>query len=277
MAGEREPILLTVQGFPGSDILNEVEVRLGAAQTHCKTTGRPVVTLAYAQSLDGSIASAEGKPLALSSTEALTLTHALRAAHDAILVGIGCVLADNPRLTVRLIPGRSPQPVIVDSRLRCPLSANLLSSNGTRPWIVTTEKADKARQRTLEGMGARVIRIKNPLGAHINLSTLLETLVNIGVSTIMVEGGAQIITSFLTDRLVDQVVVTIAPLLVGGLRAVRTAPAMPPGTRSMKAAPAGDAFTEGYPKNAFPRLVNTSYEIVGNDLVVRGDPDWAGP
>jgi GTP cyclohydrolase II len=277
MAGEKEQIFLPVQGYPRSDILNEVEVRLGAAQTHCKTMGRPVVTLAYAQSLDGSIASAEGKSLALSSAEALTLTHALRAAHDAILVGIGCVLADNPRLTVRLISGRSPQPVIVDSGLRCPLSVNLLSSNGTRPWIFTTEKADAARQRILEEMGAKVIRIKNPLEDRINLFTLLETLANMGVSSIMVEGGAQIITSFLTDRLVDQVVVTIAPLLVGGLRAVCTAPAMPPGTRSMEAAPAGNAFTERHPKNPFPRLVNTSYEIVGNDLVVLGDPDWAGP
>ena len=271
MAAEKEPILSPVQGYPRSDILNQIEARLGAAQTNCKTMGRPVVTLAYAQSLDGSIASAEGKPLALSSAEALTLTHALRAAHDAILVGIGCVLADNPRLTVRLIPGRSPQPVIVDSRLRCPLSANLLSSNGTSPWIVTTDKANKKRQKLLERAGARVIRVKSPSGSRIDLFTLLATLASMGVTSVMVEGGAQIITSFLEDHLVDQVVVTIAPLLVGGLRAVKAMPAMPQATQAI------NGYAESHAHSPFPRLMNTFYEKVGNDFVIRGDPDWANP
>ncbi len=252
MTGQKEPIRLPIQGYPGYEILHEVTMRLGSAQMSCRSTGRPVVTLAYAQSLDGSIASADGKPLSLSSAESLTLTHAVRAAHDAILVGIGCVLADNPRLTVRFIPGRSPQPVVVDSRLRCPLSANLMSSNGSRPWIVTTETADKARQRDLESMGATVIRTKSASEDRIDLCSLLGALAEMGVASIMVEGGAQIITSFLCDRLVDQVVVTVAPLLVGGLQAVQA-------TRSV------------------PRLINTFYEKVGNDFVVRGDPDWAAP
>ena len=272
MLGEKDPISLPVQGYPTWEILNDIKTHLSSAQTCRDARGRPLVTLAYAQSLDGSIASVDGKPLALSSVEALTLTHAVRAAHDAILVGIGCVLADNPRLTVRLIPGRSPQPVVVDSRLRCPLSANLLSSNGTRPWIVTTEKADKERQRLLERMGVRVIRIKNPSGARIDLPTLLETLAGMGVSSIMVEGGAQIITSFLAERLVDQVVVTIAPLMVGGLRAVQSVPAAMQTTPPVRAI---DEFAESHPVSPFPRLINTLYEKVGDDLVIRGDPDWA--
>lgn len=271
MAGKKEPALLPVPGYHRYDILSEIEACLGAAQTRSKTTGRPLVTLAYAQSLDGSIASVEGNPLALSSAEALTLTHAVRAAHDAILVGIGCVLADNPRLTVRLIPGRSPQPVVVDSRLRCPLSANLLSSNGARPWIVTTNKANKKRQKLLETAGARVVRVKSSSGSRIDLSNLLATLANMGVSSVMVEGGAQIITSFLADHLVDQVVVTIAPLLVGGLRAVQTLPAVP------QAGQAINPFAKPHTSSPFPRLANTSYEKVGIDLVVRGDPDWANP
>ena len=274
MVGEKRPIPLPVPGYPGHDMLNEIEARLGAVQTHSRAMGRPVVTLAYAQSLDGSIASIEGKPLALSSAEALTLTHALRAAHDAILVGIGCVLADNPRLTVRLIRGRSPQPVVVDSRLRCPLSANLLSNSGTRPWIVTTEKSDKERQELLERMGARVIRIKGSPAAGIDLSSLLQTLIGMGVGTIMVEGGAQIISSFLADRLVDQVVVTIAPLLVGGLRAVQAVPATMETTPAVRTI---DEFAKPRPISRFPRLINTLYEKVGNDLVVRGDPDWDNP
>jgi 3,4-dihydroxy 2-butanone 4-phosphate synthase/GTP cyclohydrolase II len=268
MMGKKETTLRSVQGYPNSDILNEIEARLGAAQMHRKETGRPLVTLAYAQSLDGSIASVGGKPLALSSAEALTLTHAVRAAHDAILVGIGCVIADNPRLTVRLIPGRSPQPVVVDSRLRCPLSANLLSSNGTSPWIVTTDKANKKSQKLLEKAGARVIRVKSPSGSRIDLSALLATLASMGVSSVMVEGGARIITSFLSDHLVDQVVVTIAPLLVGGLRAVQAMP---------RAEWAIDGSAKSHTSRPFPRLINTYYERVGSDFVIRGDPDWANP
>src|SRR4051794_24685033 len=87
---------------------------------------RPIVTLAYAQSLDGSIATAARRPLALSSQPALKLTHQLRAEHDAILVGIGTVLADDPLLTVRLVNGPNPVPVVLDSRLRLPSTARLL-------------------------------------------------------------------------------------------------------------------------------------------------------
>src|SRR5512133_2370683 len=89
--------------------------------------GRPLVTLSYAQSLDGSLAAQRGTPLALSGPQSMELTHRLRAAQDAILVGIGTVLSDNPRLTVRLVEGSQPQPVILDSHLRFPLNANLLT------------------------------------------------------------------------------------------------------------------------------------------------------
>src|SRR5262249_3832268 len=93
------------------------------AAAHPRRTGRPFVTLSYAQSVDGSIAARPGQPLALSGAQSMTLTHQLRVAHDAILVGIGTVLADNPRLTVRLVEGKNPQPIVADSHLRFPLSA----------------------------------------------------------------------------------------------------------------------------------------------------------
>jgi 3,4-dihydroxy 2-butanone 4-phosphate synthase/GTP cyclohydrolase II len=98
-----------------------------------------------------------------------------------------------------------------------------------------------------------------------------------GVSTIMVEGGAQIITSFLSDHLADQVVVTIAPLLVGGLRAVQAMTGMPQATRAERAIQATNGFSEPHTSSPFPRLMNTYYEKVGNDFVIRGDPDWTGP
>ena len=119
--------------------------------------------------------------------------------------------------------------------------------------------------------GARVIRVKSPSGSRIDLFTLLATLASMGVTSVMVEGGAQIITSFLEDHLVDQVVVTIAPLLVGGLRAVKAMPAMPQATQAI------NGYAESHAHSPFPRLMNTFCEKVGNDFVIRGDPDWANP
>jgi GTP cyclohydrolase II len=226
---------------------------LSTAAAHRRHTGRPYVTLTYAQSLDGSIAGRPGHPLPLSGAASMALTHSLRAAHDAILVGIGTVLADNPNLNVRLVNGKNPQPVIVDSRLRFPVYANLLR-HGRTPWIATGERADAERQQALEAAGARVLRVSGSNG-WVDLPALLAQLGELGISSLMVEGGAQIITSFLASRLVDQVVVTIAPLLVGGLRAV-------------------DSLGYGSAKG-LPRLTRLSYLPLGDDLVLRGEPDWS--
>ncbi len=233
-------------------ILEQVCEILQAAAAHRQRTGRPLVTLSYAQSLDGSIADRPGRPLALSGEASRAMTHGLRAAHEAILVGIGTVLADNPRLNVRLAAGKDPQPIVVDSRLRFPSYANLLK-NGRVPWIATNQGADAERQQALEAAGAKVLRLAGSNG-WVDLAELLQSLGSMGINSLMVEGGAQIITSFLASRLVDQVVLTIAPLLVGGLRVVDHL-----GHSSMR---------------RFPRLRNLSYQQLGEDLVLRGDPDW---
>lgn len=230
-------------------VLERAKTVLVAAAEHRRRTGRPLVTLSYAQSLDGSIADRPGRPLSLSGSQSLTLTHGLRASHDAILVGIGTVLADNPRLNVRLVTGESPQPVIVDTRLRFPSYANLLRT-GRAPWIVANEGADPERREALEAMGARVFCLPAANGL-VNLETLLEQLGNLEIDSLMVEGGAQIITSFLASRLVDQIILTIAPLLVGGLRVV-------------------DSLGRG----RFPRLRNLTYQRLGEDLVLMGEPEW---
>jgi GTP cyclohydrolase II len=234
-------------------LMEEIDRLLSSAPEHRRQTGRPFVTLSYAQSLDGSIAARPGHPLTLSGGQSMALTHSLRAAHDAILVGIGTVLADNPKLNVRLVPGKNPQPVVVDSRLRFPTYANLLRHNGRVPWIATSEKADPDRQMALEEAGARVLRLPGDNG-WVDLAALLKRLGDLGINSLMVEGGAQIITSFLAARLIDQMVITIAPLLVGGLRVV-------------------DQSGLPYAAN-FPRLRNIRYQKVGEDLVLRGDPDW---
>jgi len=217
-------------------------------------TSRPFVTLSYAQSVDGSIAARPGQPLALSGALSMTLTHQLRAAHDAILVGIGTVLADNPSLTVRLVEGKNPQPIVADSRLRLPLSAHLLCQHPLSPWIAAGEPADAGRQHVLEAAGARVLRLPMNTRGHVDLTALLERLGALGITSVMVEGGARIITSFLAERLVDHIVLTVAPRLVGGLRAVR------------RLAHADPVY--------FPRLRNLRYQWLAEDLVLWCDPAW---
>jgi 3,4-dihydroxy 2-butanone 4-phosphate synthase/GTP cyclohydrolase II len=224
------------------------------AANHRQRTGRPFVTLSYAQSVDGCIAARLGQPLALSGSLSLTLTHRLRAAHDAILVGIGTVLADNPRLTVRLVKGKNPQPIVADSRLRFPLDANLLRHHPLSPWIATSEWADAERQKMLEAAGARVLRLPTNAKGQVNLSALLERLGKLGINSLMVEGGARIITSVLSDQLVDHLVLTVAPMLVGGLRAVRRL---------------GQSD-----QVHLPRLHNLRYQQLGEDLVLWGEPAW---
>src|SRR5438132_9304376 len=146
--------------------------------------------------MDGSIAARHGQPLALSGALSMTLTHQLRAAHDAILVGIGTVLADNPRLTVRLVEGKNPQPIVADSRLRFPLSANLLCQHPLPPWIATGEQADAGRQQVLEAAGAHVLRLPMNAGGQVNLTALLARLGEVAIRRVRVEGGERIRTSF---------------------------------------------------------------------------------
>ena len=117
-----------------------------STEYHVKT-GLPFVTLSYAQSLDGSIAAKRGEALGLSGPESLRLTHRLRSMHDAILVGIGTVLSDNPRLTVRLVNGQNPRPIVVDSQLRIPLNCKLFHENSVTPWVAATENIRPAAEK----------------------------------------------------------------------------------------------------------------------------------
>ncbi len=213
--------------------------------------GRPFVTLSYAQSVDGSITRQRGQPLALSGTESLTLTHQLRTSHDAILVGIGTVLADDPRLTVRLVAGPDPQPVIVDSQLRLPLTARLLTEHPRKPMVATTETADPQKTAALQDAGATVIRLPATANGQVSLPALLACLDKHGIRSLMVEGGANIITSFLAEQLVDRLVITVAPLLVGGLNAV------------------GNLNGHG-----LPQLKNTQSQWLGKDMIFSGDVSW---
>ena len=237
-----------------STVSEAIQNRLFQAKSTHRQPGRPFVTLSYAQSLDGSIALNAGSPLNISNKQAHTFTHQLRAAHQAILVGINTVLSDNPHLTVRLATGKNPQPVILDSQLRCPPDANLVQ-NSTKPlWIITANQVDENRQAELEKQDVIIFRVAQEENGKLNLNAALQHLAKQGIQSLMVEGGSQVITSFLKARLVDQMVLTVAPMFIGGLRSVEQLGITTP--------------------DKLPRLRNLHHQYLGDNLIVRGDPIW---
>lgn len=176
---------------------------------------RPFVSLSYAQSWDGSITLHSGESLALSSARSTQLTHHLRSLHDGILVGIGTVLADDPQLTVREWQGPDPQPIVLDAHLRMPANARLCQRTDKTCWILTSAAG--------EGPGAcnlNVIRLPGNAQGQVCLHRALQELKQRGIGSLMVEGGAHVITAFLKQKLVDAIIVTVAPKLVGGYKAL---------------------------------------------------------
>jgi riboflavin-specific deaminase-like protein len=187
------------------------------------TTGLPFVTVKFAATLDGRIATSTGDSQWISSPDSLRLAHQLRCQHDAIMVGIGTVIKDDPRLTVRLVTGRDPVRVVIDSRLRIPLSAHVIAEGAAhRTLIAATELADRERVGELEKLGAEVLLFPPCDGASgINLFEVLTALGRRRMASILVEGGSRIITSLLAASLVDRVVVAVAPKIIGrGVEAI---------------------------------------------------------
>ncbi len=183
---------------------------------------RPVVTLGYAQTLDGRLATSTGSSQWISAPESLRFSHELRARHDAIMVGVGTVCKDDPRLTVRLVAGRDPLRVVVDSTLRTPLTAAVLAE-GAAPGTVlaVTDRAPAAKRDKVRALGASVLRLPGDAGGRVDLLALLASLHERGIGSVLVEGGAQMITALLRARLVDRLAVCIAPKILGaGIEAV---------------------------------------------------------
>lgn len=178
------------------------------------------MTVHYAQTLDGRIATRSGHSQWVSCAASLRLAHQLRAANDAILVGVGTVLVDDPQLTVRLTPGQSPLRVVVDTTLRLPLDARILSDRAAATLVATTHRTSPERIDAVRAEGAEVVVLPEGQGG-VDLAALLRHLGARGVASVLVEGGASLITSTLRDRLVDRLVVCIAPKLIGsGIEAV---------------------------------------------------------
>lgn len=200
----------------------QIEHWLSANKKTFHLNDRPFVTLCYAQSLDGSIAIRSGEPLALSGHESLQLTHQLRSIHDGILVGIGTVLSDDPQLNVRHWTGLNPQPIVLDSKLRIPASARLRQLPDKSCWVLTTIEGESLANEG-EGLlidGLEITAMKSNSEGKVCLERALRLLRAKGIKSLMVEGGAAVITAFLKAQLADAIVVTLVPNLVGGYKAV---------------------------------------------------------
>jgi diaminohydroxyphosphoribosylaminopyrimidine deaminase / 5-amino-6-(5-phosphoribosylamino)uracil reductase len=185
--------------------------------TRSEKSKRPFVTVKFAQSLDGRIATATGDSRWISGPASRRFAHKLRREHDAILVGIGTVLSDDPQLTVRLLKGRDPLRVVVDSKLRIPLDSRILADGAAKGTLVATAmSSDTKRVRAIQNAGAEILHVpKTRKGSGIDISRLLEMLKRRGIASVLVEGGKAIITSLLKARSVDRLVVIIAPKIIG--------------------------------------------------------------
>ena len=185
------------------------------------TTGRPLVVMKTAMSMDGKIATAGGESKWITGAESRVRVHRLRDRYDAILVGVGTVLADNPSLTTRLPEGGGKDPVrlVLDTGARTPLDAKVIKQASDAPAIiVTTPGAPPQRVRDLRDNGAQIMVIDGDDGG-ISLPGLLRELGRKEITSLLVEGGARVNGSFVKEELVDKVCWFIAPKIMGGASA----------------------------------------------------------
>jgi riboflavin-specific deaminase-like protein len=184
------------------------------------TGRRPQVTLTYAQSADGRIATRTGDSRWISGDATLELAHQLRHENDGIMVGIGTVLRDNPQLTCRMPGGRNPHRFVLDSSLRTPLESNIATGARTVATTVFHTEGPLQRVRALEQLGVDVRRIEGKRLTEA-LPLVLEQLTELGIDSLMVEGGSALLTSFFRHRFVDRLIVVSAPMIIGnGTQAV---------------------------------------------------------
>ncbi len=236
----------------------DIQVEVGTLEEECRdlnraffkwvTTGRPWVVLKWAQSLDGTMATAMGHSQWISGTEALKYAHRLRAASGAVLVGRETAALDDPQLSVRLVKGRDPLRVVLDTYLTLPMDRRFFAT--PPPTLVFTLEGDPARVGVLKGRGVEVVVLESSTG-RVPLGPVLEELGKRQVVQLLVEGGGRIITSFLKEGLADEVCTILAPLILGQGRS-------PVGRLGL------EMVDEGI------RLERVTYKRLGRDLLVTG-------
>ncbi|MCY0879524.1 MAG: bifunctional diaminohydroxyphosphoribosylaminopyrimidine deaminase/5-amino-6-(5-phosphoribosylamino)uracil reductase RibD [Firmicutes bacterium] len=215
---------------------------------------RPYLTLKAAVSLDGKVATAAGESKYLTSAPALQHAHELRRQHDAILVGSGTILQDNPRLTYRgRRRGRQPVRVVLDSRGRTPPDALVLDPEIPSPTLIfATEAAPLEWERQIFGAGGEVVRVGQTPEGHVNLAEVMAQLADRQILSVLVEGGPTVHAAFIQAGLADRWVLYLAPLILGG--------------RESPTAVGGRGFDLG----TAPRLTPERVHRLGPDVVWEG-------
>ncbi|MBA5867240.1 MAG: bifunctional diaminohydroxyphosphoribosylaminopyrimidine deaminase/5-amino-6-(5-phosphoribosylamino)uracil reductase RibD [Nitrospira sp. CR1.3] len=243
-----------------TDVARREAESLNQAYAHWIKTKRPYVILKAGMTLDGQIATSSGQSRWITGRQARQEVHQLRAQVDAVLVGIGTVVADNPSLTARIGPrlnrpaGRQPLRVVVDSKLRIPLAARALSGqHQAKTMVATTGSAPVARRKALRKQGIDTVTLPSVRG-RVSLPALLRELGRRGVTSLLVEGGSEINSAMLKAGLVDHVRLYVAPALLGGTDAKGVIGGMSP-VRLVHAT----------------KLRHVQIRPVGDDLLVEGD------
>lgn len=233
---------------------------LNQAYSYWVSTKRPYVTLKAGMTLDGKIATAAGESKWITGPQSRAEVHRLRAQMDAVLVGVVTVLTDDPALTARTGPhlkklvSRQPLRVVVDSSLRIPLRAQVLSNQKrSKTLVATTDSADASRKQALVKRGIEVLTLPS-LRGKVSLSALMRELGQRGMTSLLVEGGGELHAAMLKAKLVQHVCLYVAPVLLGGDDA-----------KSVIGGTSPSKLTSVF------RLRNVKTRSVGNDLVMEGD------
>jgi len=234
-------------------VMEQEALKLNEAFVKYITTGMPFVTLKIAQTLDGKIATASGESKWITGGKAREEGHRLRNTEDAILVGINTILKDNPSLTTRISNGRDPVRVILDSRLRIPLTAKVLVQQASSHTIMATlATASKTKVKKLQGAGTEVLLVK-PSRGRVDLRYLMKELGRMGIMSVLIEGGAEVHASAIRAGIADKVVLFIAPMLMTGTNSLCSIGGVSP-TRLDRAT----------------RLKDVTTRFIGEDLMIEG-------
>jgi diaminohydroxyphosphoribosylaminopyrimidine deaminase/5-amino-6-(5-phosphoribosylamino)uracil reductase len=195
-------------------LLKSEAVEINKVFFHFIQRKRPFVTLKTATSLDGKIATANGESKWITSEQAREDVHYYRHRHDAILVGVNTVMKDNPSLTTRLqFGGKNPIRIIMDTHLRTPPDAMLVNDGLAQTWIITGKGIDESKKQQFKSNHVSIFSID---AEKIEIERLLELLGEHGITSLFVEGGAEINGSFLKSRQINEIITYIAPKLIGG-------------------------------------------------------------
>lgn len=242
----------------GIEVLVGVEqekaVALNEVFKHFVKTKKPFVTLKAGTTLDGKIATVTRDSRWVTEKQARIDVHQLRHVHDVILVGVGTILADNPKLTTRLpAGGKNPIRVILDSHLRIPLHSNVLRDLEAPTWIFTTDYADREKWEKLNTEGIEIFSTGK--GRRVNIERMLKKLAERQISSVLVEGGSEVHWEFLKQKAFQKIVTYISPKIIGG----KTAPTFIGG--------------EGLEwMNEAIKITRLHVQMVGEDIKITGYP-----